>query len=97
MNYPPSSSSPEPVTPLLLEPRLHFDAAFIGWAHRPGDLSPVAIYDYEECVKATQFWLDCDATEAAEWVDYNTMGSWFGPGTPLILPRARMSEFEALL
>lgn len=83
--------------PLLLEPRLHYDSAFIGWAHRPGDPGPVAIYDYDLCVKAARYWLGITEAEARAWVDRETLGAWFGPTTPLVLHRGRVEDLEAYL
>ena len=37
---------------VYLAPRLVFDSALLGYAQRPGDRAPLAIYDFAGCVRA---------------------------------------------
>ncbi len=65
------------------------DAAIIGVGMRCG-MSPVAVYDYEKLV-ACFLTPDCDEECAREWVDFNIVGAYIGPETPIIF-----SPLEAL-
>lgn len=80
--------------PLLLEPRLVFDSAFLGYGERPGDPVPVPIYDYDKVIDALIWWHECSRDEALEYVDFNVAGAWVGPGTPLLLHRCTVRTFE---
>lgn len=84
----------KPVEPHFLEPRLHFDAAFVGWGQRPGDPCPIALYDYERCLNATMTWLECDRHAAIDYVERDVEGSWVGPGTPMIINLCPLRVFE---
>lgn len=70
---------------LYLYPRLVFDGALLGYAQRPGDRAPLAIYDFDRCVKAAAHWYEMDADEATEYVVAQCEGAWLGAGTPLVL------------
>ena len=60
-----------------------FDKAFIGIGSRAGD-DDIAVYDLEKCVNIL---VDSGMTheEAAEYIDYNVLGAYVGPRTPLFL------------
>jgi len=60
-----------------------FDKAFIGVGSRAGD-DDIAVYDLEKCVNIL---VDSVMTheEAAEYIDYNVLGAYVGPRTPLFL------------
>lgn len=73
------------VDTMYLAPRLVFDAALIGYAQRPGDPEPLAIYDFADCVDAVAYWYDMNESEATEYVASQCEGAWMGAGTPLIL------------
>ena len=73
------------VETLYLAPRLVFDAALLGFAQRPGDPVPLAIYDFAGCVRAVSHWYDMGEGEATEYVITQCEGTWLGAGTPLIL------------
>ena len=58
-----------------------FDKAKIGVLRRASQ-QDIVVYDYQRCVdilKAREGWSD---EEADEWIEYNTLGSWLGEGTP---------------
>jgi hypothetical protein len=70
---------------LYLAPRSVFDAALVGYAKRPGDPVPLAIYDFASCVCAVTYWYDMEEGEATEYVSSHSEATWMGAGTPLIL------------
>ncbi len=80
----PSSRTSE-LDSLLLYPRLVFDPAFLGWAQRPGDPSPIAIYDFNACVQGAQTWFDLSPEDALDYVSTQCVGTWLGPGSPLLV------------
>lgn len=79
---------------LLLEPRLVFDTAFLGYGMRCGDSIPYAIYDYDKVIDALVWWHECPREEAVEYCLYNIENGWAGPGTPLLLKRCSIRAFE---
>ena len=68
---------------LLLEPE-YYDEACIGFAERASGQT-VAVYDYNQLVLALMINEDWSAEEAHEWVDFNIVGAWMGPETPLYI------------
>ena len=60
-----------------------FDSAIIGIATRIG-MNPVVAYDEERLIEALfeQGW---EWTDAVEWVEINTKGSYLGENTPIII------------
>jgi len=98
---PPHCNLPDPAAaddgPLLLEPRLVYDAAFLGWGRRPGDPTAIAVYSYTKLIESFMFWNDCDWDEAEAVTSYNTEGAWLGRGTPLIIHEGTPAELEELL
>ena len=58
------------------------DAAIIGTATRCG-METVFVYEYEKLVGCF-LTTDCDDECAREWVDFNIVGAYIGPQTPLI-------------
>jgi len=76
---------------MLLEPREMYDHCIVGlieagdvddqWP-REGDSGLIAVYDAELCKRAHMDASGCSHQEAAEHFDYNTAGSYVGPGTP---------------
>jgi hypothetical protein len=67
----------------------------VGYQHTRG---PLAIYDREKCIEAlamefsvdTSYADDDDAdayTDAVEFFEFNTAGSWVGEETPIIISR----------
>lgn len=83
--------------PLFLYPRLVFDPAFLGWGRRAGDPCPIAIYDFDRCIKATMQWFDMTIEAAHDYVTTECEGAWLGPGTPLIIQSAPIEDLEELL
>lgn len=79
---------------LFLSPRLVFDAAFVGWARRPGDPTPVALYDSDACVAAAVRWFDLSPEDAVDYVSTQCAGIWLGPGTPMIVHTGTPSDLE---
>lgn len=79
---------------LFLYPRLVFDAAFLGYARRPGDPTPIAVYDHDACTKAAAFWFDMTPEAAQDYVSTQCAGTWLGPGTPLILQPGTPQDLE---
>lgn len=61
------------------------DAALIGIAHRCGQPA-LAVYDYQLCVEAFEQ-EGMTYEEAVEWLDFNVVGAWVGPNTPVMLVR----------
>ena len=61
------------------------DEALVGVASRPG-LPELACYNYDLLVEVfTKAPSNMDDVEAMEWVDFNIVGAFVGPGTPIIL------------
>ena len=59
------------------------DEALIGVAERCSQES-VAIYSYEKLVD--HFMSDgMSADEAREWINFNILGAWMGPHTPIVM------------
>ena len=73
---------------LVLEPRETFDRAIVGVTRNPKDdwtrntNTPCVIYSREGCIQALVEVDGMDYEEAAEFVDFNTIGAWMGEGTP---------------
>jgi hypothetical protein len=62
-----------------------FDEALVGIAFRNGQPA-LAVYDYDACIRVLMAQgLSQDA--AVETFEFNTMGAWMGPMTPLVLHR----------
>jgi hypothetical protein len=57
---------------------------------------PVACYDYQKCVEILMKTSNMDEDEAAEFLDFNTVGAYVGKGTPLFLHNLRAQELEEL-
>lgn len=43
---------------------------------------PVALYDWDKCVKILMNRDDMTYEEAVEWMDFNVTGAWLGEQTP---------------
>lgn len=69
---------------LFLEPRSTFDAAILGIGERSDGLYVVA-YDSARVIRALMDQHEWDEDEAIEWFEFNTAGSFMGPGTPVFL------------
>lgn len=60
-----------------------FDTCIVGMAERFG-MEPVLAYDYERCIKVLMVG-GMDRDEAVEYFEFNTLGGWFGDGTPVFV------------
>ena len=67
-----------------------YDEGFLGIGFQQH--GPVAVYDREKCIEAlaNEFAEGVEPhvdpySEAVEWFDYNTAGSWVGEQTPIII------------
>ena len=67
-----------------------FDGAIIGIAD--GHDSGRVIYDYEKMIEVFMEREDATYSEAVEWVDFNTVGSYVGKQTPIYLRRIENYE-----
>lgn len=77
-------------TPLTFD---GFDDAIIGLASRPGQPELVA-YDYEKMV---QVLVDRDGMtmdDAVEYLEFNTICAYVGPGTPLVVRVMNREEID---
>jgi hypothetical protein len=63
-----------------------YDDAIIGIGHRCGQ-PIIAVYDAERAVEILMERDGMDFDEAAEFFQFNTIGSWVGDGTPLFMYR----------
>lgn len=63
-----------------------FEDAFLGIADRCGQPS-LAIYDTERCIEILMKRDGMDREGAEEFFEFNTLGAWVGPHTPLFLCR----------
>lgn len=63
-----------------------FEDAVIGIAERCSQPALV-VYDADKCVELLMQDSDMDEEEAREYFEFNTIGAWAGPGTPLFLWR----------
>lgn len=71
--------------PLLLEPRDHLDQACLGLVTRSGQ-EPFFVYDIDRVIEG-HVHMGMSYEDAADWVSFNTLGAWAGPGTPGFLRR----------
>lgn len=60
-----------------------FDEAFLGVARRAGQ-TPLAVYDVDKCLDVLVA-QGLSPEEAIEHFEFNVVGAWVGPGTPLFL------------
>jgi hypothetical protein len=60
-----------------------FDKAFIGVGSRAGD-DDIAVYDLEKCVTILVK-SGMTYAESVEYIEYNVLGAYVGPRTPLFL------------
>jgi hypothetical protein len=67
---------------LLMEPRSDYDECIIGIGDRFHD-GPLAIYSVERILEVLMQDDGMDEEEAQEWFDFNVIGGWNGPGTPI--------------
>lgn len=66
-----------------------FEDAIVGLAdgirlHSTG-AAPVVVYDYEKCIQILMQTSSMSEEEAEEYFEFNTIGAWAGPETPIFL------------
>ena len=77
---------------LLMEPRSEYDECIIGIGARFHD-GPLAIYSCERILSVLM--KDAmDEEEAQEWFNFNIIGGWNGPGTPIYVNESMMRTFD---
>lgn len=74
-------SFPDEADHILLPTGL--ESAFIGTAQRDG--KTVAVYSSSECIGALMQSLGCGWDEAQEFFDFNVVGAYVGPYTPIFV------------
>lgn len=67
-----------------------FDDAIIGVTTIPGGCTVVA-YSYEKCIEILK--ADTNEEEAREHFEFNTIGSYVGPFTPLFVHTEAMNDY----
>ena len=72
-----------------------YEAGFMGVAMRAGFPIPVAVYDYEICVQILKD-KGMSEDEAIEYIEYNSC-AWVGAGTPMMVRRMPISEFNDMV
>lgn len=77
---------------LLMEPRSEYDECIIGIGARFHD-GPLAIYSWER-ILAVLMKDGMDEEEAQEWFNFNIIGGWNGPGTPIYVNESMMRTFD---
>jgi len=68
-----------------------FDDALIGMAERCGQPT-LAVYDYGKAVEVLRVRDGMEYEEAVEWMDFNVVGAWFGPHTPVWFRRPEEND-----
>jgi hypothetical protein len=58
-----------------------FDAAILGIGRRCGQPS-IVVYSYSKCVEVLME-DGMSYVDAVEWMDFNVVGAWMGPHTPM--------------
>jgi hypothetical protein len=58
------------------------DSALIGLGRRCGQPT-IAVYSYAACVAVFAVQLGYDG--AVEWMEFNVVGGWLGPHTPMVV------------
>jgi len=71
-----------PTDALVFEPRETYDKGLIGTIIAGKER--VALYSREKIIQAVALDNAWEVHEAEEWVDYNTIGAYVGPQTPVV-------------
>ena len=74
---------------LLMEPRQDYDDCIVGIGGRFHD-GPLAIYSVERVLAVLMRDDEVDEEMAMEWFDFNVIGAWNGPGTPIYVNESAM-------
>ena len=61
-----------------------FEDAFVGTGERCGQ-PIVAVYDRKKCIEVLQKRDGMTQEEAIEFFDFNVVGAWVGPQTPMFI------------
>ena len=59
-----------------------FEDALVGYVQRFDFETPVALYDWDACLRILVERDGMSPEGAQEFFEYNTLGAWMGPGTP---------------
>lgn len=70
-----------------------FEEALIGWA-RPMNSPTLAVYDWNTMIDIMMSRDGCDMDDAIEFIDFNVVGAYVGPQTPIILYRPDWVEVK---
>ena len=62
------------------------DGAIIGFGGQYTML-PVVVYDYDKCVDILMKDNEWNCDEAFEWMEFNVVTAYVGPGTPIFIKR----------
>lgn len=62
-----------------------FEDALVALVHTDKDMPPLALYNYDACLKVLQERDGMDEAEALEFFDFNVLGAWMGDGTPMFV------------
>ena len=63
------------------------DGAIIGYGGQTPS-SPVLIYDYDKCVELFMMENKWSREDAIEWMEFNVVSAYLGPGTPIFMKLA---------
>jgi hypothetical protein len=74
-----------------------FEDAFIGVAQRFGWDEPVALYDYERCIRTLVTRDGMDREGAEEFFQFNVIGAWVGEQTPIYVTGMTLDAVHASL
>ena len=61
-----------------------YDDAIIGVARRCGQPDLIA-YSYRQMIEVMMKRDKCEQEDAMEWIEFNCVGAWMGPHTPVIV------------
>lgn len=72
-----------------------FDDAFVGLGMRFGWIEPVAVYDYEKCLRILESRDGMDREGAEEFFQFNVLGAWVGDQTPIFVSGISLEDLHA--
>jgi hypothetical protein len=67
-----------------------FEDALMGIGRQAN--KPLAIYDYEKCIDILMERDGMDYAQATEWMEYNVVGAFVGPYTPIFFHRVYATD-----
>mgnify|MGYP003149757740 CR=1 FL=1 len=62
-----------------------FDDALIGVVTLPGDKTTTLAYDLDKCIETLETRDGMSRQEAEDYLDFNVVDAWVGPGTPIFI------------